>query len=187
MMRSLSGSACWASWMQISGPMPAGSPGVMTIRSITVFLWNDFDVGRFADFDQPVLQFHFELAIAQCVLCLLAAELAGHVRLATLHHFCNMPAEAGAEGFAHFPNLHAVDDGLEFGWHAALIGPPHVATCHDGSGVVGVLSGDVGKSLAVGNAGMQGIDKRLGLFFGADLIGSDENVACTGLVHQTVH
>src|SRR5690606_8018140 len=73
-------------------------------------------------------------------------------------------------------------------WHPALIvGPAHVATGDHGGGVVGNLTGNTGEVLSPADAGVQRIDEFLGLVFGADLVGRDEDVAHTALVDEAGH
>src|SRR5690606_18016319 len=166
----------------------AGSDGDSVCHGASSLLDENLDVGLLTYLDQPVLQFDIEFAATQLVLCLLAARLAGHVGFAALEYLGDVPAIGSAERFAELVDLQLVDDGGKIGWHTALIvGPAHVAAGNHRGRVVRQLTGDIGEVLSSADTGVQRINEFLGLVFGADLVGRNEDVAHVALVDQAGH
>src|SRR5208282_2832164 len=110
-------SAC-ASMTQVSGPMPAGSPEVMTIRGRyterLVRLELDFDEGIVPQATQPQLGFLIRLAFADGGKGALPAHVRGAVVAARTEHLRDMPAVAGLEGLADLVVLQVGDCLAEF-------------------------------------------------------------------------
>ena len=58
--------------IEMSGPIPAGSPGVTTIARLA----SDFDKGIFSDFADPIIHLFLKGLVAQIVFDLIAFEVA---------------------------------------------------------------------------------------------------------------
>src|ERR1700723_771382 len=116
---SASHASC-AKTTQASGPIPAGSPDVMTIRGIyTTALHLHFNKGLVAQPAQPQLGFLIRLAFADGGECALAAHIIRAVIGGGAQHLHDVPAIPGLERRADLVVLEIGDCLVEFRYEGA--------------------------------------------------------------------
>src|SRR6056297_3885909 len=168
-----------ASMRQMSSPMPAGSPAVSTRRgdaAATAASDAFVDEGLVAHAPEPELGLLLQLARPDAVHAVTFAHLGGVVVDAAVGDLQDVPAEAGAERFAHLADLERVRHLGEFGHEGAGRGPAEIAALGSRARVVRVELGQVAEALAGQDALAQLRELLAGGGVVHDLVGADEDM-----------
>ena len=86
-----------ATLIEMSGPIPAGSPGVTTIGRLA----SDFDKGIFSDFADPIIHFFLKGLVTQIVFDLIAFEHVAEVFDALTSNFKKVKSKITLKNWTH--------------------------------------------------------------------------------------
>src|SRR6056297_185793 len=168
-----------------SGPMPAGSPAVIsrTFRVMsTCRLKKDFDVGLVTHLAQHAVDFLVGTLLYDQVACLGPQRFFGAVRRALAFEHDQMPTVAGLERLADFAGLQTVTDRLESLPVGALGKPVHQSADVGGALVVREFARQFGELRAILDLRMQVLDQPSSIVRGNQLRRLDHDMARLPLV-----
>src|SRR5947207_1891568 len=126
-------SASRARRVQISGPMPAGSPDVSATTGLPLFVKPQLDVGLVAQLPQPFRVGLVRLAVADRLARLQAPALGREVARAPLEHLDQVVAERRAHRLAYLADLQVLVRALELRHRVARIHPVEIAAARRGA------------------------------------------------------
>ena len=134
-----------------------------------------FDVSSIAGLPDPVLKTFFRFALADGDLGLHPVAVGGHVLLAPLQYFDQMPAEGRAHRGRYLVEGELAQRFFERGHHIAGIDPAEIAALGRAR-VLGIEPGQIRELGAGVESVLEALGLVLGVGLGSDLVDADQDV-----------